>query len=76
VVRKAGLDAVARRKKSLHCNCRESNPGRLARSVVTILSYRGYGLLRISTKIKESNSQRTKRKAVTLPGMISLPYVL
>jgi hypothetical protein len=33
---RAGLNAVVKRKKSLHCACRELNPGRLARSLVTI----------------------------------------
>jgi hypothetical protein len=33
----AGLDTVAKRKYSLHCPCRESNPGSLAHTLVTIL---------------------------------------
>jgi len=32
---RAGLDAVEKRKKSLPCLCRESNPGRPDRSLVT-----------------------------------------
>jgi hypothetical protein len=34
----AGLDAVERRKKSLPLPCQKSNPGRPARSLITILS--------------------------------------
>jgi hypothetical protein len=33
-----GLDAVAKRKKSLPCLCQESNPGRPARSLVTMMT--------------------------------------
>jgi hypothetical protein len=33
---RAGLDSVGR-EKSLHCPCRESSPGRPARSVVSVL---------------------------------------
>jgi hypothetical protein len=35
---RAGLDAVARREKSFHYLCRESNPGLPARSVITVLT--------------------------------------
>jgi hypothetical protein len=35
---RAGLDAVAKRKKSHHCSCRELNSGRPTRSLVTILT--------------------------------------
>jgi hypothetical protein len=35
---RAGLDAVAKRKKSRHCLCRELNPSRPARSLVSILT--------------------------------------
>jgi len=38
VVPRAGLDAVMKRKKSLPCPCRESNAGRPARSLVTIMT--------------------------------------
>jgi len=34
---RAGLDSVAKRKESLHFPCRESNPGRPARSLVTLV---------------------------------------
>jgi len=33
-----GLDAVAKRKESHHCLCREFNPGRPARGLVIILT--------------------------------------
>jgi hypothetical protein len=35
---RSGLDAEAKRKKSLHCLCRKSNPGFPTRSLVVILS--------------------------------------
>jgi len=35
---KAGPDAVAKRKQSLHCPCRELNPDNPARSLVTMLT--------------------------------------
>jgi hypothetical protein len=38
VVPRAGLDAVMKRKKSLPYPCRESNAGRPARSLVTIMT--------------------------------------
>jgi hypothetical protein len=38
VVLRAGLDAVAKRKKSLHCHCWESNSSHPAPSLVTILT--------------------------------------
>jgi hypothetical protein len=34
----ASLDAVVKRKISLQCPCKESNPGRPARSIITILT--------------------------------------
>jgi hypothetical protein len=34
----AGLDVVGKRKKSLHCPCWESNPGRPSRGLVAILT--------------------------------------
>jgi hypothetical protein len=37
-VPRAGLDAMAKRKKSHHCPCRELNAARPARSLVTILT--------------------------------------
>jgi hypothetical protein len=36
---RAGLDAVAKRKQFHHCACRELNPSRPARSLVSILTY-------------------------------------
>jgi hypothetical protein len=41
---RAGLDAVANRKKSHHCRFRELNPGRPARSLVTTLTDLSYSL--------------------------------
>jgi hypothetical protein len=35
---RAGLDAVAKRKKSHQCPCWELNPGRPARSLVSVLT--------------------------------------
>jgi hypothetical protein len=35
---RVGPDAVARRKKSHHCCCRDLNPGRPARSLVSVLT--------------------------------------
>jgi hypothetical protein len=35
---RTGLDAVAKRKIKSHYTCRELNPGRPARSIVTVLT--------------------------------------
>jgi hypothetical protein len=39
VAPKTGMDAVVRRKNSLHCPCRESNPNRSTRGLVTYWLY-------------------------------------
>jgi len=35
---RAGVEAIARRKISYQCSCQELNPGRPARSLVTVLT--------------------------------------
>jgi hypothetical protein len=35
---RTGLDAVAKRRKSVHCACRELNHSRLVRSLVCVLT--------------------------------------
>jgi hypothetical protein len=68
---RAVLDAVAKRKISHHCPCHESNPGHLARRLVTILTERrAYCISHSGMKenLKEHVAEMNCRREMSIAG--------